>query len=395
MKKCVLAYSGGLDTSAIIPWLKENFKVDVIAYCCNVGNLPPIKFLEERAFKLGACDFFYEEAESEFVADFVYPMIRSGATYYDDYLLGTAIARPLIAKKVAEFAKRVQADFIAHGATGKGNDHLRFERAWAYLCPEIKIIAPWKVWSYRGREELVSYLGEKGYYWDDSPKRYSVDVNTFHRSCEGGDLEKIQFPYISSDIHEWLSFNNPRPEKILLKFDQGIATALNGENLLPHELLAALNIKVAKFGIGLCDIVEERVNGIKSRGLYETPGGTVLHSAIKAIKQLCWSRDLYTLSQSMADKYGQIIYDGLWFSDSRQALESYFSKASEMLTGEIQFELSSGSMRILERRSPFSLYRPDIVSFESDFMDIHQASLGHTKIMCLTSLVQGQRERTI
>jgi argininosuccinate synthase len=392
MKKCVLAYSGGLDTSAIIPWLKEHYNMEVIAYCCNVGNLPPKEFLKERGMKLGASDFVYEEAESEFVSDYVYPMLKSGATYYDDYLLGTAIARPLIAKKVAQFAKKIQADFIAHGATGKGNDHLRFERAWAYLCPQIDIIAPWKIWKYRSREELVAFLEEKNYQWGDSSKRYSVDVNTFHRSCEGGDLEDLQTQYIKKEVHEWLSFEMPGPESILLKIDRGTVTSINGENLPPHEILLLLNKKAAKFGIGLCDIVEERINGIKSRGIYETPGGTVIHSALKALKQLCWSRELYTLSQVMADKYGQIIYDGLWFSDSCHALEGFFTMASEKLSGEIHLELNPGLVRVLGRKSPYSLYRPDVVSFESDSMDIHKAALGYTKIMSLTSLIQGQRE---
>ena len=357
-----------------------------------MGNLPPKEFLKERALVLGASDFVYEEAESEFVRDFVYPMLKSGATYYDDYLLGTAIARPLIAKKVAAFAKSVQADFIAHGATGKGNDHLRFERAWAYLCPNIDVIAPWKIWNYRSREELVGYLEEKEYLWTDSAKRYSVDLNTFHRSCEGGDLEDIQIPYSRSEVHEWLSFKNISPEKVLLKIDQGIVSAINSVSLAPNEILTLLNNKAAKFGIGLCDIVEERVNGIKSRGIYETPGGTVLHVALKSLKQICWSRELYSLSQIMADKYGQIIYDGLWFSDTKNALESFFSMAGEKLSGEIHLELNPGLVRILGRKSSNSLYRPDVVSFESDSMDIHKAALGYTKIMGLSSLIQGQRE---
>ncbi len=394
-KKCVLAYSGGLDTSAIIPWLQENCNLDVIAYCCNVGNLPPAQFLKERAIRLGASEFVYEEAESEFVQEYVNPMLQSGATYYDDYFLGTAIARPLIAKKVSIFAKDIQADFIAHGATGKGNDHLRFERAWAYLCPNINVIAPWKIWDYRSREELVSYLKEKNFVWGDSSKRYSVDVNTFHRSCEGGELEDIQIPYSRNEVHEWLSFGAKKPEDILLTINKGIVVAVNGESLTPHETLALLNKKAGKFGIGLCDIVEERSNGIKSRGIYETPGGTLIHTVIKAMKQICWSRELYSISQMMADRYGQLIYDGLWFGDSRHALQSFFVQACEMLSGEIHLELNPGVVRILKRSSPNSLYKPQIVSFESDSLDIHKAALGYTKIMNLSSLIQGKREAGI
>ena len=391
-KKCLLAYSGGLDTSAIIPWLIENYDVEVIAYCCNVGNLPPAEELKERALKLGAAEFIYEEAEAEFVKDYVFPMLKASATYYDDYLLGTAIARPIIAKKAAEYALEIGADFLAHGATGKGNDHIRFERAWAYLAPMIEVIAPWKVWPYRSREELVCFLQGKNFEWGDSSKRYSVDVNTFHRSCEGGDLEDIGQSYSKEDVHDWLSFTQKDPKELKILFKNGVIEAINDNKLGPKDALNFLNSEASKFGIGLCDIVEERTNGIKSRGIYETPGGTVAHIALKSLKQICWSREMYFLAQTMADRYGQIIYDGLWFSDSRIALEGFFETACQKMSGEVLLELNCGFVRVLSRKSPFSLYRPDVVSFESDSLDIHKASLGFSKIMNLSSLIQGQRE---
>lgn len=391
-KKCVLAYSGGLDTSAIIPWLKENYQVEVIAYCCNVGNLPPEEELKERALELGASEFVFEDAESEFVSEYVFPMLKASATYYDDYLLGTAIARPIIALKAAEFALKIGASFIAHGATGKGNDHLRFERAWSYLAPQVEVIAPWKLWSYKSREELVSFLATKNYAWGDHTKRYSVDVNTFHRSCEGGDLEDIAVEYSKEEVHQWLSFGFKEPKKLKLSVVNGTIEAINDEKFNPKEALELLNSEASKFGIGLCDIVEERINGVKSRGIYETPGGMVSHVALKALKQICWSRELFSLAQMLADKYGQIIYDGLWFSDSRNALESFFNKASEKVTGEVIVELNNGFVRVLSRKSLYSLYRPDIVSFESDSLDVNKASLGYSKMMTLSSFIQGQRE---
>jgi argininosuccinate synthase len=393
-QKCVLAYSGGLDTSAIIPWLKENYQFDVIAYCCNVGNLPPEQELRDRALQLGAVDFVYEDAEDEFVSDYVYPMLRSGATYFDDYLLGTAIARPLIGARVAAFAQRIGARAIAHGATGKGNDHIRFERAWAYLCPDLEVIAPWKIWSYRSREELIAYLGERGMPWGQGKKTYSVDVNTFHRSCEGGDLETIEKPYAQSDVYEWLSLNPPsEPTLVTLGVENGLITTLNGKTQSPRQVLEQLNMLGSKYGIGVCDIVEERANGIKSRGVYETPGGTLAHTAIKALRQICWTRELYQTYQPMSDRYGTLVYDGLWFSDARLALEGFFAAASNNLSGSVTLRLQASHCAVLNRESPYSLYNPNVVSFESDSLDIHKAALGYTKILTLSSLLQGQRQR--
>lgn len=391
-EKCVLAYSGGLDTSAIIPWLTENYHYEVIAYCCNVGNLPPESDLRDRALELGASEFIYEDAQDEFVSDYVYPMLRAGATYYDDYLLGTAIARPLIALKVANFAKSINAKAIAHGATGKGNDHLRFESAWAYLCPDIAVIAPWKMWSYRSREELMSFLKTKNYLWGDGKKTFSVDLNTFHRSCEGGDLENIEAPVLAENVCDWISFNSQLSPTILnLELNGGKIIKINDQAMTPKNIIQNLNAIGSSYGIGICDIVEERINGIKSRGFYETPGGTISHMAIKTLKQICFSRDLYQTSQQLADQYGQLIYDGKWFSDTRIALDQFFVAASEKLSGIISLRLQVGSVQVNTRQSSFSLYNPAVVSFESDSLDIHKAALGYTRIMTLSSLLQGQR----
>jgi len=280
--KCLLAYSGGLDTSAIIPWLINNFEMDVIAYCCNLGNLPSERELRERALRLGAIDFIYEDARDEFSSDFVFPLIRANATYFEDYLLGTAIARPLIANRIAMAAIKIGADAIAHGATGKGNDHVRFEKAWAFLCPNTKIIAPWKLWKFKSRKELVGFLKDNNYEWNDSEKRFSIDLNSFHRSCEGGILESLGSAYVSEKVLGWVALE-PSSDFTQLKisFFKGFATAIDNTSLPPFLILDELNKLGSKYGIGVCDIVEERTNGIKSRGVYETPGGTILCSLIK------------------------------------------------------------------------------------------------------------------
>jgi argininosuccinate synthase len=321
-------------------------------------------------------------------------MLRGGATYFEDYLLGTAIARPLIAQKVAAFAKLKGAKFLSHGATGKGNDHIRFEKAWAFLCPEMEIIAPWKIWSYRSREELILFLAKNGLKWGECKKTYSVDVNTFHRSCEGGDLENIEASYSLADVQEWLAHESlTDPLELVVRVTQGEIKEINGKKMDPKEILETLNVYGSSYSIGICDIVEERANGIKSRGIYETPGGTISHLVLKSLKQICWSRELYSLSQSMSDEYGELIYDGNWFNDAREAIDTFFKTASKRLCGEITLQLCAGSMRILSRKSPYSLYQPSIVSFESDSLDIHKAALGYTKILTLSSMIQGQRER--
>lgn len=394
--KCVLAYSGGLDTSAIIPWLKEKYNFEVIAYCCNVGSLPSEYDLRKRAIRLGASEFVFEDAQSEFVSSYVYPMLRAGATYFDDYLLGTAIARPLIAEKIAAFAESIGAEFIAHGATGKGNDHIRFERAWAFLCPDIKVIAPWKIWNFRGREELVSYLEKKNFNWGGDKKNYSVDLNTFHRSCEGGDLENLEIPYAPNDVHTWPeNYRGQESQDVTLQIKKGLILKIDGQALSPREAIERLNTIGSHYGIGHCDIVEERTNGIKSRGVYETPGGTIAHMALKSMKQICWSRELYLLAQQLGHTFGTLIYDGLWFSDSRQALDQFFIAASERLSGEVTLQLSPRFAQVKARKSHLSLYEPNVVSFESDTLDIHKAALGYTKILSLSSLMQGRRERVL
>jgi len=261
------------------------------------------------------------------------------------------------------------------------------------LCPDVAIIAPWKIWSYRSREELISFLKTKNYSWGDGKKTYSVDLNTFHRSCEGGNLENIESPVLSEDVCDWISFSHETVPVILkLELECGRITKIDDQSLTPKDTIEKLNSIGSSYGIGVSDIVEERINGIKSRGIYETPGGTIAHLAIKTLKQICFSRDLYQTSQRLGDLYGQLIYDGEWLSDTRLSLEQFFLGASKKLSGKISLRIQYGSVQVYTRQSQFSLYNPTVVSFESDSLDIHKASLGYTKIMTLSSRLQGHRE---
>jgi len=313
-KKIVLSFSGGLDTSAIVLWLKQTYNAEVIAYCCDVGNLPSEQSLRQRAEELGASDFIFEDLKDTFAKDYVFPLIRSGALYQNEYLLGTAIARPLIAERVAYYARQAKADAIAHGATGKGNDQIRFERAWAYLVPDIELIAPWKIWDYKGRTDLIQYIEAQGFsYKGEVNPRYSVDANLLHNSSEGGILEDLSKPYDAGEIFQFIT---PPAQvthdftDITLEFEQGMPTKLNGKALSPSQMLIELNTIGGRHGIGLVDLVEERVTGVKSRGIYETPGGTVLYKALQNLKQMCWNRNVHSTSTTLSNIYADMVYDG-------------------------------------------------------------------------------------
>lgn len=397
MKKiCILAYSGGLDTSAIILWLKEILHLDVVAYCCNIGNLPISSHLREEALNLGACDFIFDEAQDNFINNYLYPMIRANATYYDDYLLGTAISRPLIAERIAQYANKIGAHCVAHGATGKGNDHLRFERAWSYLIPNVEIIAPWKLWTYKSREELISFLRSKNYKKEFKENRYSLDHNIFHQSSEGGDLEKIDQKYEKNHFEKWpINDENISNHEIIINILNGEIVGINNTKLPPKRCLEILNHVGSKNKIGLCDIVEERTNGIKSRGIYETPGGTLAHIALKSLKQICWSRQLYSLSQLVSKFYGELIYDGFWFSDACKTINEYFKTAANTLCGDIGLSFKNGLITFMFKKSPYSLYQTELASFDTDPLNIHKASLGYSKILTLSSVNQGERDQTL
>jgi len=391
--KTILAYSGGLDTSAIIPWLIENYSTEVVAYCCDLGNQPEVEKIRTNAFKYGATDFIFEDLKDEFVNHFAYKALRAGATYQGEYLLGTAIARPLIAERIAAYAKKHGAQYIAHGATGKGNDHIRFEKSWAYLLPEVEILAPWKIWEHKGRADLVSYLESKGFsYPVSSGSDYSIDANLLHISTEGGSLEDITKPY---NFDEVLELQGPAAEvtSLNLEFLEGILTKVNNELFSGAAALELLNTIGAKYGIGTLDLVEERFNGIKSRGIYKTPGGSILFFAINQLKQICWNRKQWRIAQQLSDHYGDLIYDGDWHTEARQAVESFFSRASKNLTGSVELKIQHGGLLLAGRKSPFSLYKSSDVSFEEDKHGFYAASSGYSKFVTYPSLMEGKIHR--
>lgn len=394
-KKILLAFSGGLDTSAIVPWLIENYNAEVIAYCADLGNAPDAEYLKNWSKKLGASQFIFEDLKEKFTSDYVFPAIKAGAIYQDDYLLGTSLARPLISERIAHFAKELGASAIAHGATGKGNDQLRFERSWAYLVPELEIIAPWKIWKYTGRQDLIQYLAGKGIEFESEEKRYSVDVNLLHRSCEGGILENIEAEYKSEEIYSWVAtpkamLDNPTT-KIEIQFEAGLPKSLNGESLSSSALLEKLNQIAGKNGIGVLDLVEERTIGIKSRGVYETPGGSLLHFALRQLKHTCWDRQLLNTARTLGQTYADLVYDGLWHCDTKPALDAFFNKASEVLTGEIGLKIENGKLLVTKRQSPYSLFNSQAVSFESDPEGLLSAAAGYSKVTAFNQKMQGKR----
>ncbi len=390
----VLAYSGGLDTSAIIPWLIEEYDAEIIAYCSDLGNSPKESWLKSRAIELGAKEFIFEDLKEELTKDYVFPAIRAGAIYQDDYLLGTALGRPLIAERIAKIAKENNAYAIAHGATGKGNDQIRFERAWAYLVPEIKVIAPWKIWDYKGRTDLTNYLKDRGYDLSSEETTYSIDVNLLHRSCEGGILEDVEKEYNPDEIYEWTT----PPAKctngavsLTIEFEKGIPTLLNGVSMSPANMLEELNTIGGKHGIGIADLVEERTNGIKSRGIYETPGGTLLHHTCRILKHLCWDRPTLNIAAQLGREYADLVYDGLWHSDARKSIDAFFGQAAKVLTGKIGLKLQNGHIYITERASKYSLYGKELVSFEHDEFGLNAASHGFCRTLSYRQWQCGKR----
>lgn len=397
-KKVLLAFSGGLDTSAIVPWLTDEKNLEVFAYCADLGHGPDPKQLEAKAKRLGATELIFEDLKETFTRDFVFPLVRAGAIYQDDYLLGTSVARPLIAERSAYWAHKMGMDFLSHGATGKGNDQLRFERSWSYLNPEITILAPWKEWSFTGREDLVKYLKKKKLAdMITAEKKFSVDVNLFHRSCEGGILETLETPFQTKEVYEWVASPSQKAAavEITLEFKQGFPVSLNGKALSPAKLLHQLNTYGSEQGIGVVDLVEERVNGIKSRGVYETPGGTILHRALRTLKHMVWDRSTQRLAANMALEYANLCYEGLWHSLGREMLEASFLKCSQFLQGKIKLRLENGKILVLERFSPFSLYKKEVVSFEEDPFNLLGAAKGYCQTLNFSQWQSGLQRKKL
>ena len=370
MSKVVLAYSGGLDTSIIIPWLKENYdNCEVIAVCGDVGQGDELDVVHDKALASGASKVYIADLKEEFVRDYVYPVIRSGAIYEGGYLLGTSCARPLIAKALVEVAQKEGADYIAHGATGKGNDQVRFELTIKALSPETKIIAPWRIWNIKSREDAVDFANAHNIPVPVTKKRpYSMDRNVLHLSHEGADLED---PANEPLDDLYLICNRPEDapdeaEYITLTFEKGNAVKLNGEALTPLAMLEKLNALGAKHGIGILDIVENRLVGMKSRGVYETPGGTILHIAHQGLESLTLDRSTMEFKAHAAVKYAQLVYDGLWYTPLKEALDAFIDKTQETCSGDVRLKLYKGSCTTAGMTSPYSLYNEEFVTFGED-----------------------------
>ena len=368
-KKVVLAYSGGLDTSNIIPWLKENYDVEVICMAADLGQGEELEPLNEKAIKTGASKIYIEDLKAEFVKDYVFPVLRSGCLYEGKYLLGTSCARPLIAKKLVEIAKKEGADYIAHGATGKGNDQVRFELGIKALAPNVKVIAPWRIWDIKSREQEIDYAEARGIEVPVAKKRpYSMDRNVLHLSHEGADLEDPANEPMSDLL---LICTRPEdapntPEYVEITFEKGNPVAINGEKMEPLELLEKANELAAKHGIGVVDMVENRLVGMKSRGVYETPGGTLLHEAHKCLEELTLDRDTAAYKEIIGVKYAQLVYDGLWFTPLKEALDAFIDKTQETCTGVVKMKMYKGNCTIAGMTSPYSLYNEEFVTFGED-----------------------------
>ncbi len=372
VKKVVLAYSGGLDTSIIVPWLIENYGCEVICYTADLGQQEELDGLEEKAIKSGASKIIIEDLREEFLTDYVFPTLQAGAIYERKYLLGTSFARPLIAKRQVEIAEEEGADGLAHGCTGKGNDQVRFEVSAMALNPTLTIIAPWREWDILSRESAIEYAEKHHIPLTQSKKSiYSRDRNIWHMSHEGGILED---PWNEPEESMYTLSKSPfdapdTPEEIVLEFESGVPVALNGEKLGAVALVEALNKIGGKHGVGRVDLVENRLVGMKSHGIYETPGGTILYKAHQELESICLDKDTLHYKEMLAIRYAEMVYDGKWFSPLREALDGFVLVTQKNITGHVRMKLFKGNIIITGRKSPYSLYRDDYASFGQ--MDIY------------------------
>ena len=394
MNKVVLLYSGGLDTSIMIHWLKENYHCEVIAVCADLGQKEELSGLEEKALKTGASKLYIEHLTEEFITDYIYPTIKAGAVYEGSYLLGTSFARPLIAKRAVEIAQKEGAYAIAHGATGKGNDQVRFELTIMALDPTLKIISPWKdpLWKLDSREACIAYAEERNIPISQSKKRiYSEDRNIWHISHEGGVLES-PWNECPDDVYTLSNTVEKAPDQaeyVEISFKEGIPELVNGEVLPPVELLEKLNILGARHAIGHVDMVENRLVGIKSRGVYETPGGTLLYFAHRELERLVLDRDTYQYKETVAVQYAQLVYDGKWFSQLRLALDSFVETTQKNVTGTVRLKLYKGNIIATGTKADKSLYLEDLASFsDTDFYDQKDAT-GFIRLFGLQMKVDG------
>ena len=376
-QKVALAYSGGLDTSVIIPWLRENYGCDVVAVAVDVGQAEETDHLEEKALRTGAREFHLVDAVEEFAAEYLFPVLRAGAIYEHDYLLGTSSARPLIARKQVEIALATGCDALAHGCTGKGNDQVRFELAYQALAPELAIIAPWREWDIVSREDAIDYAASRGISVPVTKKDpYSRDRNLWHLSHEGGPLEDPSFEPVESMFQLTASPEDApeKPERVTISFEKGLPFAIDGKPLTPAKLIRTLNAIGGRHGVGRADIVENRLVGIKSRGIYETPGGTLLVTALKALESLTLDRESSHEKGRIATRYAELVYFGQWFSPLREALDSFMETISQTTTGDVTLKLFKGACMVVARKSPHSLYSQNLASFDMTGYDARDSA---------------------
>jgi argininosuccinate synthase len=391
VKKVVLAYSGGLDTSVILKWLIETYDCEVVAFSADLGQPDSMRHVEENAMKTGAVKAYIEDLKEDFVRDYVFPAFRGNAIYESQYLLGTSIARPLIAKRQMEIAALEGADAVSHGATGKGNDQVRFELGYLALNPAIKIIAPWREWDLNSRTSLMAFAQKHGIEVPTTHnKPYSTDGNLLHISYEGGVLED---PWAAPPDDIFTLSVSPleapdTPEEIVLTFEKGDPVALNGEALSPGRMLGALNELGGRHGIGRIDIVENRFVGMKSRGVYETPGGTILRQAHLGMESITMDRETVHLRDSLVPKYAQLIYNGFWFSPEREMLQTLIDKSQETVNGQVRLKLYKGNCIVNGRQSDNSLYREDFATFEDDQVYSHKDAEGFIRLNSLRLRIQ-------
>ncbi len=395
VKKVVLAYSGGLDTSVILHWIKAQYGAEVVAFTADIGQGEEVAAAKAKALRTGAVAAYAVDLQEDFIRDFVFPVLRAGAIYEGYYLLGTSFARPLIARKMVEIAEAEGADAVAHGATGKGNDQVRFELSAYALKPDVRVIAPWREWDLKGREDCIAYAKAHGI---DVPvtkeKPYSTDANLFHISYEGGVLED---PWAQPPAGMWKLTADPEaapdaPQVVTVSFEHGNPVAIDGERLGPVALLAKANEIAGRHGVGRVDIVENRFVGMKSRGCYETPGGTLLFHAHKAVESLTLDRQVLQLRDDLVPRYAASVYNGFWFAPERVALQNLMDDIQKPVTGEARLKLYKGGVTVLGRRSPNSLYRQDVVTFEEDSVYDQADADGFIKLNALRLRIAKQLE---
>ena len=393
VNKVVLAYSGGLDTSVILKWLQDTYNCEVVTFTADLGQGEEVEPARAKAQAMGVKEIYIDDLREEFVRDFVFPMFRANTVYEGEYLLGTSIARPLIAKRLIEIANETGADAISHGATGKGNDQVRFELGVNSLAPELSVIAPWRIWNLKSRSDLNAFAEKHGIPLSSGSKHYSMDRNMLHLSFEGGELED---PWSEAGPGSYIMTVPPEkapdtPEYVEIDFEKGDPVAVNGNKLSPAAIVKTLNEIGGRHGVGRIDMVENRFVGMKSRGVYETPGGTILYAAHRDLEGICLDREVMHQRDAMIPRYAAAVYNGFWYAPEREAMQAFFDKTQERVTGTVRLKLYKGNVYPVARKSPYSLFRVDLATFERDEVYNQADAAGFIRLNGLR--IQGYKKR--